>query len=102
MRGTVVRGPEGKTYLYGGNFSLPPHRLRVDGIAKARAVVAYMTDKQVHETSWEMAPPRSSAHDLVAGCRSVSGQWTSEKLSFVFNDQPDLAVSLLKQYSSRK
>ena len=55
VRGNAVRQPNGRLALYGANFSLTEHQLRLDlrGVGARTATVEYMTDKQIHRTSWD-------------------------------------------------
>ena len=50
-----VRQPNGRIAIYGANFSLTEHRLRLDvrGASVGPATVEHMTDKQVHRINWD-------------------------------------------------
>jgi hypothetical protein len=59
IRGNAVQGGNGNLKLYGGNFSMEPHTLRLNlsSLNFGQATVEYMTDKQIHRTKWDGKSP---------------------------------------------
>lgn len=53
VRANAVRGRDGKLFIYGGNFSMEQHTLRLSGLPAGAAAVEYMGDKDIREASWD-------------------------------------------------
>ena len=59
VRGNAVRGADGKIHLYGGNFSMEPHTLKLNltGAKVGQGTVEYMTDIEIHKATWDGRSP---------------------------------------------
>ncbi len=59
VRGNAVRNEDGKIRLYGANFSMEEHSLKIvaKNFSAGTARVEYMTDKQVHKVEWDGKSP---------------------------------------------